>query len=80
MNVHIRCQANVAPNCGVNAVELAPDVVVTAPLLGWWFRVLGHMGECGEQSREPQAHLLFSPASRRLKTKLSCHYQGYNYH
>uniref|UniRef100_A0A2I3MFT9 Protein kinase C n=1 Tax=Papio anubis TaxID=9555 RepID=A0A2I3MFT9_PAPAN len=23
MNVHIRCQANVAPNCGVNAVELA---------------------------------------------------------
>ncbi|XP_074854776.1 protein kinase C eta type [Carettochelys insculpta] len=23
MNVHIRCQANVAPNCGVNAAELA---------------------------------------------------------
>lgn len=51
-------------------LELAPDVVVTAPLLGWWFRVLGHMGECGEQSREPQAHLLFSPASRRLALTL----------
>lgn len=23
MNVHIRCQANVAPNCGVNSAELA---------------------------------------------------------
>lgn len=23
MNVHIRCKCNVAPNCGVNSVELA---------------------------------------------------------
>lgn len=23
MNVHIRCRNNVAPNCGVNSVELA---------------------------------------------------------
>ncbi|MEQ2183596.1 hypothetical protein GOODEAATRI_034391, partial [Goodea atripinnis] len=23
MNVHIRCKGNVAPNCGVNSVELA---------------------------------------------------------
>ena len=23
MNVHIRCRGNVAPNCGVNSVELA---------------------------------------------------------
>lgn len=23
MNVHIRCKGNVAPNCGVNNVELA---------------------------------------------------------
>lgn len=23
MNVHIRCKTNVAPNCGVNSVELA---------------------------------------------------------
>lgn len=30
----------------------------------------GHMGECGEQSREPQAHMLFSPASRRLALTL----------
>lgn len=23
MNVHIRCETNVAPNCGVNSLELA---------------------------------------------------------
>lgn len=50
-------------------LELAPDAVATGPLLGWGSGCWAARASA-EQSRESQAHVLFSPASHRLSLTL----------